>query len=146
MAQRISVSRAARLAGVSRGTIQQAIRDGTLTTFEGEVLVSDLRAAYPDVSLEDDTVLERMSRIQSEALNKATRATRSDERDLIAEVNQLRLELQDTQDRLRCYEDLVMELKQRLTSIQDDSECTRRQRLVIQALITWMLSSMERHA
>jgi len=67
MAHRISVSRAARLAGVSRGTIQQAIRDGTLTTFEGEVLVSDLRAAYPDVSLEDDTVLERMSRIQSEA-------------------------------------------------------------------------------
>lgn len=146
MAQRISVSRAARLAGVSRGTIQQAIRDGTLSTFEGEVLVSDLKTAYPSVSLEDDTILERMSRIQSEALGKATRATRTDERDLIAEVNQLRLELRDTQDHLHYYEDLVMELKQRLTRMQGDSECTRHQKLVIQALITWMLSSMERHA
>lgn len=146
MAHRISVSRAARIAGVSRSTIQRAIRDGTLATFEGEVLVADLESAYPDVSLEDDTVLERMSRIQEQSLNKATRATRADPRDLIAEINQLRLELQDTRERLHCYEGLIIELKQRLITLQNDDECTRHQKLIIQALISWMLTRMEHHA
>lgn len=146
MTERISVSKAARLAGVSRGTIQRAIRKGTFATFEGEVLVSDLRRIYPHVSLEDESVIERMTRIQEQAMHKATRATRPSDRDLLADVNRLRLELQDARDEVRHYEALVMELKQRLTRMQNDDQCTRKQKLVIQALVSWMLANLEHRA
>ena len=41
MTQLLSLSRSARLAGVTRAEIQRHIRRGDLTTFEGEIAVSD---------------------------------------------------------------------------------------------------------
>ncbi len=42
MTQLLSLSRSARLAGVTRAEIQRHIRRGDLTTFEGEIAVRDL--------------------------------------------------------------------------------------------------------
>ncbi|MCV6636181.1 2Fe-2S iron-sulfur cluster-binding protein [Candidatus Albibeggiatoa sp. nov. NOAA] len=67
MAQLLSVSRAARLVGTTRGTLQHKIRNGEITTFEGKVKVTDLLRAYPQASLEDNTTLERMQTIKAEA-------------------------------------------------------------------------------
>jgi len=67
MPQLMSVSRAARLVGTTRGILQHKIRNGEITTFEGKIKVTDLLRAYPHVSLEDNTMLERVKKIKSEA-------------------------------------------------------------------------------
>lgn len=67
----LSLSRAARLAGVTRAEIQRRIRRGDIETFEGSVAVSDLLRLYPAVSLSNDEALERVERIKSEALPKS---------------------------------------------------------------------------
>jgi len=67
MARRISVSRAARLVGVKRGTLQQRIRNGELKTFEGELLLSDLLHIYPKTTIEDSSMLDRVEQIMEQA-------------------------------------------------------------------------------
>ena len=67
MAKRISLSRAARLVGVKRGTLQQRIRAGELKTFEGQILLSDLLQAYPNAQIEDSSMLERVEQIIEQA-------------------------------------------------------------------------------
>lgn len=51
MTQLLSLSRSARLAGVTRAEIQRRIRRGELTTFEGEIAVSDLLRVFHDYPL-----------------------------------------------------------------------------------------------
>jgi CDP-4-dehydro-6-deoxyglucose reductase len=66
MARRISVSRAARLVGVKRGTLQLKIRSGELKTFEGELLLSDLLQVYPTTTIEDTSMLDRVAQIMEQ--------------------------------------------------------------------------------
>lgn len=142
----LSVSKAARIAGVSRGTIQKEIRDGTLPTFEGKVSALDLKTVYPDIKLEDEAVLERMARLQHNALFKLPKTTQDKPRDLAEEVNRLQLQLADARAEIGRHRKLVYSLKQRLTALQDADDCTRQQKLVLQALIRWMLANLERRA
>ena len=67
----LSLSRAARLAGVTRAELQRRIRRGDIETFEGSVAVQDLLRIYPAVSLSNDEALERVERIKSDALPKS---------------------------------------------------------------------------
>ena len=64
----LSLSRAARLAGVTRAEIQRRIRQGDLPTFEGSVAVRDLLKLYPDLVLEREGGLARVDRIKALAL------------------------------------------------------------------------------
>ncbi len=68
MTQLLSLSRAARLAGVTRSELQKRIRRGELATFEGAIAASDLLRLYPEVSLEDSGDLERVERIKAAAV------------------------------------------------------------------------------
>jgi len=67
----LSLSRAARLAGVTRAELQRRIRRGDIETFEGSVAVQDLLRLYPAVSLSNDEALERVERIKTQALPKS---------------------------------------------------------------------------
>ena len=71
MPRLLTVSRAARLVGVSRGTLQQQIQDGQLPSFEGKVDIDDLTRAYPQVELEDNAMLEKIEDIIDNALKRA---------------------------------------------------------------------------
>jgi len=71
MPKHLNVSRAARLVGVSRSTLQQQIQDGEIPSFEGMVNVDDLMHAYPQVDLEDNTVVEKIEGIIENALKRA---------------------------------------------------------------------------
>jgi CDP-4-dehydro-6-deoxyglucose reductase len=67
MPKLLSLSRAARLAGVSRGDLQHKIRNEELATFEGQIQMSDLLRAYPHIDVEGDPVFERVQAIKTEA-------------------------------------------------------------------------------
>lgn len=64
----LSLSRAARLAGVSRAALQARIRRGEITTFEGQVRAQDLLRIYPSVSLEHTGLLDQVERIKANAM------------------------------------------------------------------------------
>jgi CDP-4-dehydro-6-deoxyglucose reductase len=70
MSQQLSLSRAARLVGVSRGALQKRIQNGELPSFDGMVTVSDLLTAYPDAQLEDNTEFDRVSYLKERAFGK----------------------------------------------------------------------------
>ena len=71
MAQLLSLSRSARLAGVTRGELQKRIHQEGVETFEGKIRLEDLASLYSDINMESDPVFERLQRIKREALSKA---------------------------------------------------------------------------
>jgi CDP-4-dehydro-6-deoxyglucose reductase len=143
MERLLSVAKAARLAGVSRSTIQKEIQIGTLATFEGKVSIADLIKVYPEIKVEDSAMLERLSRIQADAAHKKSVFDLPNERRLAGEVDRLRLELADAKAEIRRYRDLLRALKNRLIAIKDAHECSRQQKLIIQALLRWMLNRLD---
>ncbi|AGA34527.1 2-polyprenylphenol hydroxylase and related flavodoxin oxidoreductases / CDP-6-deoxy-delta-3,4-glucoseen reductase-like protein [Thioalkalivibrio nitratireducens DSM 14787] len=70
MEKQLSVIRAARLAGVTRGELQTRIKCGDLPSFDGTVRVDDLLSLYPGTRLEDERTLERVDRIKAAALGR----------------------------------------------------------------------------
>ena len=73
MPRLLTLTRAARLVGVSRGALQSKIRSGELAAFEGMVAAEDLLRAYPELKLEDHAALERFERIKDAAFARRVR-------------------------------------------------------------------------
>lgn len=84
-AQLLTLTRAARLVGVSRGALQKKIKKGDLPTFEGMVKPEDLLRAYPDTQLEDNAALERFTHIKDEAFMLRVRERLLPEPEVLAE-------------------------------------------------------------
>lgn len=122
----LTVSRAARLVGVSRGTLQKQIQDGDLPSFEGMVRLEDLNQAYPNVEVEDNSMLEKIEHIVENALQRARgdklrKLLTPDLGTLAARVSQLSKELAGaryTSDRLR---QLLEQTRERLQHIPDSA-------------------------
>lgn len=64
MPQLLTLSRAARPAGVSRGQMQ--VRAQGIETLEGKITVEDLPRLYPALDIDCDPILERVRACQSE--------------------------------------------------------------------------------
>lgn len=108
----LSVSRAARLAGISRGALQQRIKDGDLTTFEGHVVADDLLRLYPDVRLDDESEHERVNHIKESAFAKRVRdRLMPDAETLAARVQALGMELVRARAIAEHYVALVEQLR-----------------------------------
>ena len=70
---KLSVSKAARMLGISRFDIQGQINSGKLQTHEGYVTTDSLRLAYPNTSLhsEQDKRIQKMQQIKDDAVYKS---------------------------------------------------------------------------
>ena len=64
MPQPLTLSRAAKLAGVTRSQLQETLRDSGVNMFEGKIAVGDLLSLYPEIDLDRDPVFERIERIK----------------------------------------------------------------------------------
>jgi CDP-4-dehydro-6-deoxyglucose reductase len=73
MPQLLTLSRAARLVGITRGALQGRIKAGELPAFEGMVSAEDLLRAYPDTRLEDNSAFERIAQIKDSAFARRVR-------------------------------------------------------------------------
>ena len=67
----VSLSRAAKLVGLSRGALQKRVHDLELESFEGQVSLDDIERIFPDAQLEDNHILEDLERIVEQALQRA---------------------------------------------------------------------------
>jgi CDP-4-dehydro-6-deoxyglucose reductase len=124
----LSLSRAARLAGVTRAELQRRIRRGEIATFEGSVAVSDLLRAYPAVSLADDAALERVERIKTDALPKTEGhdAALPSPHILVARLRAMSQTLVERMSALSAAEGLLDQVGERLESLADSPPATAR--------------------
>lgn len=112
----LSLSRAARLAGVTRAEIQRRIRRGDIETFEGAVAVQDLLRIYPTVSLTNDEALDRVERIKHAALPKShdTDSVLPSSQVLVSRLKSLSETLVERLSALAAAEDLLDQVAERL--------------------------------
>jgi CDP-4-dehydro-6-deoxyglucose reductase len=124
MPRLITLSRAARLVGVKRGTLQKKIQQGELRTFEGELLLADLLHAYPQTEVEDTTMLERVGHIMEQAVNKIVRPEEEmpDYNTLAARILTLGRELAQARHDTRRYRELVADLQQQLAELASNAD------------------------
>lgn len=120
MARYLTLSRAARLAGVKRGALQKKISDGELPTFEGMIELSDLLQAYPDAHVEDTAMLTHVEDIKSRAVPRSLRETSGppDLETLSARALQLSEELAGTRAELEAYRALVADIQRKLDQLE----------------------------
>ena len=118
MSQFLTLSRAARLVGVTRGALQKKIKDGELPTFEGMVAPADLLRVYPQTRLEDNAHLERLIQIKESAFAKRLRERiLPDPEVLVVRLSDLGHELADTRAQLERYRAVNTEFEQRLAAL-----------------------------
>jgi len=67
----VSLSRAAKLVGLSRGALQKRVHDRELESFEGQVSLDDIERIFPDAEIEDNHIIEDLEKIIEQALKKA---------------------------------------------------------------------------
>jgi len=119
MARYLTLSRAARLAGVKRGALQTKISQGELPTFEGMIELGDLLRAYPETEVDDTTELQRVDRIKMKAVPRTMRdrGALPDIDTLHSRLEQLSRELARSRTEAAGLRDLFGELQQRLEGL-----------------------------
>ena len=71
MPRLVSLSRAAKLVGISRGELQKKIHDLEFESFEGQVSLDDIERIFPDAEIEDNHIIEDLEKIVEQALKRA---------------------------------------------------------------------------
>ena len=134
MTELLSLSRAARLAGVTRAEIQKRIRRGEMQTFEGQVAIKDLLRVYPRISLEHSGDLERVEQIKTEAVPRThDEDTRLPSQDvLISRIKSLAEALVQRVARVEALEGLLDETRARISALDGADPAARA------ALTDWL--------
>jgi CDP-4-dehydro-6-deoxyglucose reductase len=131
MPQPLTLSRAAKLAGVTRSQLQETLRDSGLNMFEGKIAVGDLLSLYPEIDLDRDPVFERIERIKETARPKREYSNgwvpQPDV--LLARLKEMQSVLVRTKAALNRGEALFEEISQRLAEIGAGAEPATRTRL-----------------
>jgi len=118
MAELLSLTRAARLVGVSRGALQKRIKNGEIQTFEGQVSAEELLRAYPRTRLEDDPFLERLTQIKDQAFAGRLRERILPAPEILAaRLADLGAELARARDQLEGYRKFGVEVQARLDAL-----------------------------
>ncbi|NEX21778.1 2Fe-2S iron-sulfur cluster binding domain-containing protein [Thiorhodococcus mannitoliphagus] len=128
----LSLSRAARLAGITRAELQARIRRGEVATFEGSVAVNDLLRLYPSISLRDDDAFQRVERIKADAQPKlnttAGETALPDPQVLMSRLHGLSQTLASQVSHLEAHKQLLDQVAERLDAFAgapDDSLARR---------------------
>jgi CDP-4-dehydro-6-deoxyglucose reductase len=117
MSHLVTIWRAAQLVGVSRGVLQQHIRDGRLRPTDGLLSTDELLVLYPQVRLEETGLLERVGRIKDEAFARRVRERLLPSQDVLAQrLFAQSQELADVRRHLQRYHALVVALQRNARS------------------------------
>lgn len=115
MPQLLSVFRAARLVGVTRGTLQRKLHDEGTATFEGKIRIDDLLSLFPKTELQHDSEYERVQHIKKHAFAKRVREHLLPDADILTNrVAELGRELASTRAHLAQYQTILEQITVRL--------------------------------
>ena len=137
MERRLNASKAAKLAGISRREIQKEIQGGNLDVFEGEVTVKSLMLRYPEMEMHNMKEIKRVARIQQRAISKISTDFLPADQVVVGQINRIQTKLDDAHMKIADYEDLIFEMKDRLTVMKEN--CDRQQKQTLAAFINWMM-------
>jgi len=143
MEHHLNIAKAAKLVGIGRRQIQKEIKAGNLDVFEGDVSVSSLLDFYPHVKLDNEREIHRVERIQRNAVFKIQADSIPSERVMADQLNKLQLQLQESEQKIREYESLLMESRDRLQAMQKD--CDRQQKQTLAAFLGWMMGQYQQY-
>ena len=85
MTQYLSISRAARVVGVPRNTLQIKIKAGELASFDGMLAVDELLRVFPQAKVEDSGMLERVNEIKERAFARRVFERALPDKEVLAE-------------------------------------------------------------
>jgi CDP-4-dehydro-6-deoxyglucose reductase len=126
MSRLVSLSRAAKLVGLSRGALQKLIHDRELESFEGQVDLDDIERLFPDAELEDNHIMEDMEKIIERALKKA-RGTKlaallaPDPHTLAARLHSITNEHAHTKSQVNKLIDVLVKTQEKITELANSS-------------------------
>ncbi len=141
MPQFLSLTRAARLIGIRRGTLQKKIRDGDLETFEGMVKAEDLLRLYPKTPLPGDTALARVNKIKDDAYSQRVRERTLPSAEVLgARLNKISREHGQAKALLERYRATFEQLETRLNALAERGEALRDE---IAPLKSWLALELD---
>lgn len=143
MEHHLNISTAAKLVGIGRRQIQKEIKAGNLDVFEGDVSVNSLLNFYPQVKLDNERELDRVERIQKNAVFKVQMDSIPSERVMADQLNKLQVKYLEAQQKVFEYENLLMESKHRLELMQKN--CDRKQKQTLAAFVGWMMTQYRQY-
>jgi CDP-4-dehydro-6-deoxyglucose reductase len=118
MTQLLTLSRAAQLIGVTRGALQEKIRNGELAAYDGMVASEELQRVFPDLHLEEMGAFERVTQIKEQAFGKRVRERLLPSQEVLAQrLFAQGQELDDVRRHLARYHDLVEALREKIDSM-----------------------------
>lgn len=85
MSQYLSISRAARVVGVPRNTLQNKVKAGELSSFDGMLAVDELLRVFPQAKVEDAGMLERVNEIKERAFGRRVFERALPDKEVLAE-------------------------------------------------------------
>lgn len=133
----MSLSRAGRLVGVTRGALQKKIQNGELPSFDGMVTVDDLLVAYPHAQLEDNTEFDRVSYLKERAFGKRVFERALPEAEVLAaRVTELSTALANSETQVRQLNTLLDRLRGKLSEIEGQGK--EEAKAMLAGLKTWL--------
>lgn len=136
MSQQLAISRAAKLIGISRASLQKRIKDGGLHSFDGTISTEELLQLYPDLKLEDSGLFEQTRKIKEEAFRRRIMDRTLPAKEVLAErLFEQGMELNDLKQHLQHYHTLVVGLQQRIGEL---AEATPSAESTLEQLGQWL--------
>lgn len=102
---KLSVSKVARVLGITRGEVQQQINNGRLHTHEGYVTTDSVRLAYPEFNFcsEQDNHIKKINEIKERAnrkLHEHQHLASENEKKLLKTIDELKAQIKDLQQQI----------------------------------------------
>ena len=142
MNELLSLTRAARLIGVSRTELQRKIQRGEMVSHDGMVNIENLLMCYPDAQLEDTVEFRRVTQIKERAFGKrVVEYVLPDAEVLAARLTDLSTKLANSQSQVNQFNALLGRLWDKLTEIE--SQPNSESRLTMENLKKWIKNELE---
>ena len=145
MPRLVSLSRAAKLVGLSRGALQKRVHDLELQSFEGQVNLDDIEKMFPDAQIEDNHIIEDLERIVEQALKRArgeklSQLLAPDSRTLTTRLHAITKEHAKSKSQVKKFNQLFNDLQSKITSLSVKSDKPH----LLQELNTWLSESLDK--
>lgn len=142
MSEMLSLSRAAKLVGVTRTEFQKKIRDGEMISHDGMVSIESLLGCYPDAQLDDTAESRWVAQIKERAFGKRVfESVLPDAEILAARITELSRTLAINQGQVQQFNALLGKLWDKLAEIE--SRLDTESRTAMQELKIWIKHEVE---
>lgn len=142
MGQLVGVAKAVRILGISRHTLQDLIRSGSLPTFEGRVDLDELRQRYPALAIDGSSLLERTRLLRETAFSRRVRDTvLPDQETLAGQLKKCKADLSVEREKAKEYRAILDEFLHKLDEIREKGNSGESEMVV--SLNRWLLGRLQ---